>query len=113
MVVCLFLLQGILNNLRDAGEPMTNIMAKSVFLQKIRDRDYAHIVDTLVNNSHNLEQCMQQILDKYNMLDANRDPKGKANQAKQDKGKGKKDEKRMKDRHKNETKTGHNNNTNT
>ena len=47
-----------LNDLRDAGQTMNDIMAKSMFLQKIQDIDYAHFVDGLMDSNHNLEHCM-------------------------------------------------------
>src|SRR5688500_18801869 len=79
-----------LNDLRDAGQTMNDIMTKSMFLQKIQDRDYTHIVDGLMDSNHNLEYCMQRILDKLNMLDARKETKGRnanANSAKKDDGK--------------------------
>ena len=69
---------------------MNNVMAKSMFLQKIQDKDYAHIVDGLMDSTHNLEHCMQRVLDKFNMLDSKKDPKGRhanANEVTKDGGK--------------------------
>ena len=57
-----------LNDLKDAKQPMSDVMAKSMFLGQIQDRDYTAIVDTLMDASVNFEGCMQRILDKYNML---------------------------------------------
>src|SRR5687767_13455443 len=64
---------------------MNDVMAKSLFLGEIQDTDYAHIVDMLMDSSHCLEHCMQRVLDKFNMLDAKKTPKGRhANSAKKD-----------------------------
>ena len=60
--------RNLLNDLKDAKEPVSDVMAKSMFLSKIQDRDYVHIVDTLLGSNDNLEIVMQQTLDKYNML---------------------------------------------
>src|SRR5688500_9810152 len=74
-----------LNDLNNAGQTMPDVMAKSMFLQKIKDRDYAHIVDMLMDSNHSLEVCMQRVLDKFNMLDARKESKGRnANSAKKD-----------------------------
>jgi hypothetical protein len=58
----------ILHDLKSAKGPISDVMAKSMFLSKIQDKDYIHIVDGLLNTNDNLEQVMQRILDKHSML---------------------------------------------
>src|SRR5687768_3354978 len=91
------------------------VMAKSIFLQKIQDRDYAHIVDMLMDSTHSLEVCMQRVLDKYNMLDSMKGPKGRnVNSAKKDDKKrncnGKTDKDKDKKREKGENRQSNNTN---
>ena len=43
-------------------------MTKSMFLSKINYNKYCHIVDALMISNDNYEECMQCILDKYNLL---------------------------------------------
>ena len=62
----------ILHDLKSAKEPISDVMAKSMFLSKIQDRDYIHIVDGLLGSNDTLEQVMQRILDKHNMLMMNK-----------------------------------------
>src|SRR5687767_10331780 len=44
-----------LNDLMDAGDPMKDVLAKYLFLGKVQDKNYAHIVDGFMNNNTNLE----------------------------------------------------------
>ena len=37
-----------LNDLKDAKEPISDVLAKSMFLARIEDKDYRHIVDALM-----------------------------------------------------------------
>src|SRR5687767_14366679 len=95
---------------------MHDVMAKSLFLGKIQDRDYAHIVDMLMDSTHNLEHCMQRVLDKFNLLDAKKDPTGRhANFAKKDEGKrscnDKQDKFRKQDNEKGENRQSNNTNS--
>ncbi len=57
-----------LQDLKDAQEPMSDVLAKSMFLSKIQDRDYRHIVDSLMSSNEGFEECVIQILDKYNLM---------------------------------------------
>ena len=57
-----------LQDLKDAEEPMSDILTKSMFLSKIQDRDYRHIVDNFMDINYNFEECVTQILDKYNLM---------------------------------------------
>src|SRR5687767_4259913 len=105
-----------LNDLKDTGQTMHDVMAKSLFLGKIQDRDFAHIVDRLMDSTHSLEHCMQRVLDKFNLLDAKKDPKGRhANSAKKDEGKrnrnDKQDKGRSRDKEKGENRQSNNTNT--
>ena len=68
-----------LNDLKDAKEPISEVMAKSMFLAKIQDNNYRHIVDALLITSDDLEVCMQRILDKHNMMASNKLPPNKQN----------------------------------
>lgn len=98
-----------MNDLKDAKQPISDVMAKSMFLQKIEDRDYIHIKDALMVTPDNLDACMQRILDKHNMLASSKSSSGNrnANSAKQKgKGKGKNKKKDNKDKR-------YTNNTNT
>ena len=44
-----------MNDLKDAKQPISDVMAKSMFLQKIEDRDYIHIKDALMVTPDNLD----------------------------------------------------------
>ena len=57
-----------MNDLRDARQPITDLMAKLMFLQKTQDRYYVHIKDALIATNDNVDVCMQRMLDKYNMM---------------------------------------------
>jgi hypothetical protein len=57
-----------LNDLKDAQEPVSDVMAKSMFLSKIQDNNYRHIVDALLITNDNFEDCVQRILDKHNLM---------------------------------------------
>jgi hypothetical protein len=98
-----------LNDLRDAGYPIDDVMIKTMFLQKIQDKDYTHIVDALMISSDHFEVCMQTILNKYNLLANNKTPHDnrKANSANSEGGNGGKNKKK---KGKNDTRK--NNNTN-
>ena len=84
-----------MNDLRDVRQPISDVMAKSIFLQKIQDRDYVHIKDALMATNDNVDICMQRMLDKYNMMASYKTPgeNKKANSVKQG-GKGKERTKR-------------------
>ena len=60
-------------DLKDAQNPITDEMAKSMLLSKIHDKSYSHIVDALLVSSDNYEECLQRLLDKHNMMNQNRD----------------------------------------
>ena len=81
-----------LNDLKDARYPIDDIMIKTMFLGKIQDKDYTHIVDALMVSSDHFEVCMQRILDKYNLLANNKSSNDsrKANSANSDGGNSKK-----------------------
>ena len=51
--------RNLLNDIKDAKEPVSDVMAKSMFLSKIQDKDYIHIGDGLLTTNDNLEQVMQ------------------------------------------------------
>ena len=57
-----------LQDLKDANEPMSDVLAKSMFLSKIQDKDYRHIVDGLMNSNDDFETSVTRILDKYNLM---------------------------------------------
>ena len=59
-------------DLRDARQPISDTMAKSMLFSKISDNSYRHIVDALMVSQDNCEECMQRILDKYNLLNQNK-----------------------------------------
>ena len=88
-------LRDALNDFKDAEQLMSDVMAKSMFLGQIQDRDYAAIGDTLMDASINFEGYMQCILDKFNMLANSKGTKDskKANSASQDHGKNKENKK--------------------
>lgn len=50
-----------LNDLKDAKQPIPDVMAKLLFLQKIQDRDYVHIKDALMATPNNVDACMQRM----------------------------------------------------
>lgn len=60
-----------LQDLRDAGEPISDVLAKSFFLSKIQDNDYRAFVDNLISSKETFEECVQRFLDKYNMMNQN------------------------------------------
>ena len=62
--------RGALQDLKDANEPVSDAMAKSMLLSKVKDRDYSHIVDILIASSDNFEMCVTRLLDKYNMMNS-------------------------------------------
>src|SRR5687767_10262476 len=76
-----------LQDLRDAQEPVSDAMAKSMLLSKVLDRDYRHIVDILLASSDTYEQCVTRLLDKYNMMNQSMNNHG-YKQANQSKGRG-------------------------
>ena len=57
-----------LQDLRDAQEPVSDAMAKSMLLSKVQDNNYRHIVDILLASGNNSEQCVTRLMDKYNMM---------------------------------------------
>ena len=81
-----------MNDLRDSKQPISDVMAKSMLLQKIQDRGYVHIKDALMATNDNVDVCMQRMLDKYNMMASHKpsEENKKTNSAQQGgKGKGK------------------------
>ena len=62
--------RGALQDLKDANEPVSDAMSKSMLLSKVKDRDYSHIVDILIASSDNFEMCVTRLLDKYNMMNS-------------------------------------------
>ena len=77
-----------LHDLKDAKEPLSDKIAKSILLSKVHDNNYRHIVDALMVSPSTLEECMQRFLDKHNMLTQNRPSNDtrKANNANQQSG---------------------------
>ena len=77
-----------LHDLKDAKEPLSDKIAKSILLSKVQDNNYRHIVDTLMVSSSTLEECMQRFLDKHSMLNQNKSSgeTRKANNANQQNG---------------------------
>lgn len=65
-----------LQDLRDAQNPINDVLAKSLLLPKVHDKAYSHIVDALMVSNDNYEQCMQRLLDKHNMLNQSKDNGG-------------------------------------
>ena len=63
-----------IQDLKDANNPISDVMAKSLLLSKIRDRNYSHIVDALMVSNDNCDECMQRLLDKHNMLNQGKGP---------------------------------------
>ena len=59
-------------DLRDAGQAYSDTMAKSMLLSKISDNNYRHIVDALMVSQDNCEECMQRLLDKFNLMNQNK-----------------------------------------
>lgn len=57
-----------LQDLKDAKEPVSDAMAKSMLLSKIQDNNYRHIVDILLDSPDDYEKCITRLLDKYNMM---------------------------------------------
>jgi hypothetical protein len=101
-----------LNDLRDAGYPIDDVMIKTMFLQKIQDIDYTHIVDALMISSDHFEVCMQTILYKYNLLANNKSSNDnrKANSTNSENGNGGKNRKK---KGRNDTRKNNNNNSKT
>ena len=62
--------RGALQDLKEANEPVSDAMAKSMLLSKVKDRDYSHIVDILIASSDDFEACVTRLLDKYNMMNS-------------------------------------------
>ncbi|HEY9708216.1 MAG TPA: hypothetical protein V6D48_08430 [Oculatellaceae cyanobacterium] len=62
--------RGALQDLKDAKEPVSDAMAKSMLLSKNKDRDYSHIVDILIASDDDFEKCVTRLLDKYNMMNS-------------------------------------------
>src|SRR5688500_14995741 len=62
--------RGALKDLKDANEPVSDAMSKSMLLSKVKDRDYSHIVDILIASSDNFEMCVTRLLDKHNMMNS-------------------------------------------
>ena len=71
-----------LQDLKDANEPVSDAMAKSMLLSKIRDRNYSHIVDILIASSDDFEACVTRLLDKYNMMNSGHNGPRQANKVK-------------------------------
>jgi hypothetical protein len=62
-----------LQDLKDAKEPISDLMAKSMFLSKIQDNNFRAIVDILISSHHDgFEESVTRILDKYNMMSHSR-----------------------------------------
>jgi len=60
-------------DLEDAGKPMDPAMVKSLFLSKIQDKEYKHLVDTYINDADiDFEACAQNLIDKYERLTADK-----------------------------------------
>src|SRR5687767_13820606 len=58
-----------LQGLKDVKEPVSDPMAKTMFLSKIQDKDYTAIKDILLtSHSDEFEECVTRILDKYNLM---------------------------------------------
>src|SRR3954469_14889134 len=56
-----------IQDLKDAQNPISDVMAKSLLLSKVQDKSYSHIVDALMVSNDDVEECMQRLLDKHNM----------------------------------------------
>ena len=53
-------------DLHGAGKPMEDTNLKSLFLSKIKDNKYKHIVDSYIDNPHQgFEECAQVFLVHY------------------------------------------------
>ena len=65
-----------LQDLRDAKNPITDEMAKSMLPSKIHDKTYSHIVDALLVSGDNFEESLQRILDKHNMMTQGKGQRG-------------------------------------
>ena len=50
--------RGALQDLKDANEPVSDAMAKSMLLSKIKDRDYSHNVNTLIASNNDFVTCV-------------------------------------------------------
>jgi len=62
--------RGALQDHKDANEPVSDAMSKSMLLSRMKDMEYSHIVDILIASSDNFEMCMTRLLDKYNMMNS-------------------------------------------
>lgn len=63
-----------IQDLKDANNPISDVMAKSLLLSKVQDRSNSHIVDALMVSNDNCDECMQRLLDKHNMLNQGKGP---------------------------------------
>src|SRR6476620_10317112 len=63
-----------IQDLKDANNPISDVMVKSLLLSKVGDRSYSHIVDALMISNDNCDECMQRLLDKHNMLNQGKGP---------------------------------------
>ena len=57
-----------LQDLKEADEPMSDVLAKSMFLSRIQDKEYDYIVDMLMNSNDDFEACVTRVLDKYYLM---------------------------------------------
>src|SRR5687768_8531759 len=62
--------RGALQDLKDANEPVSDAMSKSMLLSKVKDRDYSHIVAILIASNYNFEMCVTRLLDKHIMMNS-------------------------------------------
>ena len=53
-------------DLQEAGKPLDDTLQKSMFLSKIHDREYKHIIDSCIDDPKlSLEDCMNKMHSKY------------------------------------------------
>ena len=65
--------RNLMMDLQDSGKPMDPAMIKSLFLSKIQDREYKHLVDTyLTDPSKDFDTCAQGLVGKYECLTADK-----------------------------------------
>lgn len=57
--------------LRDLGEAYTTSKVVSIFLEKITDPDYEHVVELCLAQNSTIEECIQQVRSKERRLDRN------------------------------------------
>jgi len=58
-------------DLQDSGREMDPSMVKSLFLSKIQDKEYKHLIDAYINDpNQDFELCAQHFLDKWERLSA-------------------------------------------